>query len=114
LRLTHGVVAEVVRRTIAAGKVASDVTPELVRTVAAEVAGTRVELSDESLRACLDPHHFVRVHNSDGGVSPSSVARMIAQRRAGLEQVRSRHNERLRKQLDAETMLAAAVRDFVG
>ena len=56
-----------------------------------------LNLSEKELRMILDPMHFVEVTNSQGGVSPSEVGRMIDDRWQKLEQARERHLKRIEK-----------------
>ncbi len=53
---------------------------EVFQMAAKEVLGHELDLSQADLSKLLDPVHFVEVTNSKGGVAPSEVSRMIADR----------------------------------
>jgi len=113
LRMAHGIVAEVVRRMISAGKSSEDITPDVVAQVSQEMLGEGTFLSAEVLKSSIDPVEFVTAHNSVGGVAPSSVRRMIANRRRSLEECRTRQTQRIEKRENADRALREEVEAFL-
>jgi len=70
-------------------------------------------LSAEVLKSSIDPVEFVTAHNSVGGVAPSSVRRMIANRRRSLEECRTRQTQRIEKRENADRALREEVEAFL-
>jgi argininosuccinate lyase len=114
LRVAHGIVAEVVRATLAAGRSASQITPEVVAAAAAKVTGAPVSIEAEQLERALDPESFVRSHCSQGGVAPVEAQRMIDARTDSLAQAVRRHEERLERRRAARRELEARVAAALG
>lgn len=113
LRMAHGVVAEIVRKMISAGKSPQDITPEVVEEVSRELIGEAIKLPAEVLQSSIDPVRFVEAHDSFGGVSPSMVAEMISKRRERLKAFRERQTERTEKRNRADRVLLEAVGVFL-
>jgi argininosuccinate lyase len=113
LRMAHGVVAEIVRKMISAGKSPQDITPALVEQVSRELLGEGIKLSADVLRSSIDPVQFVAAHDSVGGVAPPTVTGMISKRRKRLEASRKRQNERIEKRNRADSALREAVEVFL-
>lgn len=77
----HTIVSRVVRSADADGiRDVRDVRAADVTETAHDVCGRRVDISEESVRLALDADHFVAIRTSRGGVAPSEVARMAADR----------------------------------
>jgi argininosuccinate lyase len=51
-----------------------------IAETAHDVCGRRVDISEDSVRRALDADNFVQIRTSRGGVAPSEVARMAADR----------------------------------
>ncbi|MBE7560233.1 argininosuccinate lyase [bacterium] len=113
-RVTHAIVAEVVRRLIDKGKTAADTTPELVDEAAVAIIGEPVGLTEEQIKGAMDPIVFVETHDSIGGVAPKEVLRMVNERRKDLEAARRRQKDRLGQLEKADQELEAAVRELIG
>lgn len=80
-RTAHRVVAAAVRECLTAG--AQDVRaldPDCLSRAAQRVLGRPLQLDPETVRAALDPVHFVAVRQVRGGVAPGEVRRMLAVR----------------------------------
>ena len=54
---------------------------ELLAQVTAEVAGRRIEYSDDAIAELLCPRHFVEVRRTPGGPSPAETATAVARSR---------------------------------
>ena len=74
---------------------ATQATSELLDAAAEEVIGRKLGMTEARLRELLDPAYFVKATNSQGGVAPEETARMIADRRRGLDAARERHLKRI-------------------
>ncbi|WP_409345518.1 argininosuccinate lyase [Paenibacillus sp. MBLB4367] len=79
-RKSHHIVSGVVKKAIADGLAANEITLDLVNEVARDVIGRPVSLTEEALRITLDPVHFVAIRSLPGGPSPVEMNRMIANR----------------------------------
>lgn len=80
-RNAHHIVSQVVKRSVAAGLAASEITLELVNEIALQVIGRKLSLTAEELRLALDPVHFVDIRTLPGGPSPAEIRRAIAARK---------------------------------
>jgi argininosuccinate lyase len=113
-RQAHEVVGGVVRRAIAAGGTAADITAAMVQEVSAEVLGVRYELDPGAVTRSLDPVHNVAARSHSGGPAPQQVSEMIARALEGVgdgRDVLARYRERLAA---AEAGLAAAIAEVRG
>jgi argininosuccinate lyase len=114
LRMAHGIVAEVVRRTLAEGHLATDISSQLVEQAALQVTGKAIQIDTNLLESSLDPSRFVELHDSQGGVAPAEVQRMIKERDKELNETVKRQAKRLAKLRAAEQELNRQVRKIVG
>jgi argininosuccinate lyase len=109
LRMAHGIVAETVRKLAGEGRQPDDITPELIAEISQCVTGTAVRLSRDRLSASIDPVEFVKAHGSVGGVSPTSVQRMLDTRGPRLAESRQRQQQRAERRARADDELAREV-----
>lgn len=79
-RKSHHVVSEVVKRALAQGIAAHEITLSLVNDVAKEILGHELSLTNEILKKSLDPTHFVEIRSLPGGPSPKEIKRLIKNR----------------------------------
>ena len=89
---------------------ATDAKPELLDEAAQEAIGRKLGMTETRLREVLDPAHFVKVTNSQGGIAPDEVARMIADRRQELADARARHLRRIELLESAQEKLLSDLR----
>ncbi|MCE5178431.1 MAG: hypothetical protein LLF81_04715 [Porphyromonadaceae bacterium] len=80
---------------------------EVFQMAAKEVLGHELDLSQADLSKLLDPVHFVEVTNSKGGVAPSEVSRMIADRWVQLDAARQRHTDLIKNEESAQQQMLA-------
>lgn len=113
-RVTHAIVAEVVRLLCDQGKTAADTTPDLVDQAAKTITGEPVGLSADMLQSAMDPVKFVEAHQSKGGVAPQEVMRMVGERKKELAAALERQKQRIGKLEKADRELDAAVRELIG
>lgn len=80
---------------------------KVFQTAAKEVLGHELDMSQSDLNRLLDPVHFVKVTNSKGGVAPSEVSRMIADRWVQLDAARERHAGLIKNEEAAQQQMMA-------
>jgi len=95
-RTAHKIVGAIVARAIDEGKLANQITSQMIDDVAQEQIGRRLNLSEESLRKALDPKENVETRRHIGGPAPQEVERMIADRekRIAAEEIRLENRKR--------------------
>ena len=82
----HAVVARVVQSADDRGVTdVRDLHAADVMATARDVCGRQMDISEESVRLALNADHFVQVRTSRGGVAPTEVARMAAERQQRAE-----------------------------
>jgi len=111
-KTAHDVVARFVVDSAAAGIPSCEASLELFQQAAQAVAKTDIDMTEARLRELLDPVYFVKVTNSRGGVAPSEVARMIADRREKLAEARARHEARLVQLEEGKARMLADLREL--
>lgn len=74
-RISHKIVGSCVRKAIDAG---SDVTFEILQSVARDVIGRDLEMSADELAAAVSPENFVAIRTIYGGTAPSETRRALA------------------------------------
>jgi argininosuccinate lyase len=72
-RTAHRIVARVVQDAAAAGREAEEVTADMVVGAAESVLGHPLELTDQTVRAALDPVRFVERRTIIGGPAPDTM-----------------------------------------
>lgn len=80
---------------------------KVFQAAAKEVLGHKLDMSQADLNRLLDPVHFVKVTNSKGGVAPSEVSRMIADRWVQLDASRKRHLDLIKNEESAQQQMLA-------
>lgn len=79
-RTAHKIVGALVRKLIQEGLNPRDVTPEMLKEVAEEVADLHLKVDESDIKSSVDVLNFVKMHNVLGGPSPIEVQRMIRYR----------------------------------
>ena len=87
-RTAHRVVGRLVRDCVNHGIAPLQVTEEMLRKAAEEIAGEklRLKISTEGMRKVLDPGHFIATRSTRGSTNPKEVKRMVRDRAARLDQ----------------------------
>ena len=111
-RTAHAVVHEFVATSAKENIPASEAHIELLEAAAKGVVGRELGMSEETLRRSLDPVHFVKVTNSQGGVAPEETARMLAERRENMKAARARHLARIEKLEKSKEKLLTDIREI--
>ena len=106
-RTAHEIVNEFVRASRGQKIPATEAQAGLLDEAAQKVLGRKLGMAEARLRELLDPAYFIKVTNSRGGVAPDEVARMIADRRQKLADLRALHLKRIEAlELAQENMLS--------
>lgn len=108
-REAHHVVGAVVRDALDRGLAADAITPAMVEAAAAEQAGKVIRLSEDAVRACLDPQVSVAARTVPGGPAPDQVRRRVAQAMERLRADRDNSRARRRQLGEARAALKNAV-----
>ncbi|TCL63297.1 argininosuccinate lyase [Hydrogenispora ethanolica] len=108
-RLSHKVTSALVRQLIDRRMAIADITTELIDAIAADTIGQRLGISDQIIRAALDPVHFVAIRTVTGGPAPGEVRRMLAKRNAALETERAACEDCRARLRTADAALADAI-----
>ncbi len=74
-RISHKIVGSCVRKAIDVG---SDVTYDILQSVAREVIGRDLDMSADELAAAVSPENFVAIRTIYGGTAPSETRRALA------------------------------------
>jgi len=111
-RTAHEIVNEFVLASREQKIPATEAQAELLDEAAQKVLGRKLGMAEARLRELLDPAYFARVTNSRGGVAPDEVARMIADRRQKLADLRARHMKRIEALELAQEKMLSDLRDI--
>lgn len=106
-RISHKIVGSCVRKAIDAG---SDVTYDILQSVAREVIGRDLDMSADELAAAVSPENFVAIRTIYGGTAPSETRRALAVERENEtvdEKWYSDHTEALAKAAETLEMTVA-------
>ena len=96
-RTAHDIVGQFVTESARQKIPSRQASLQVFQQAARAVLDRELDMSEERLRELLDPVYFVKVTNSQGGVAPKEVARMIADRRTRLFQARGRQQARIER-----------------
>jgi argininosuccinate lyase len=96
-RIAHNIVSQTVAAAIESGKLADEITPEMIDETSQKVLNQPLGISRDAIIQALDPAENIRRRTVTGGPAPSELRRMISQRQAQLTEERNRlANERKR------------------
>jgi argininosuccinate lyase len=102
-RLSHSIVATMVRQAREKGLKSYECTGELLDEAAVYLDVRKPGLDTATLRRLLDPEEFIRTHNRQGGTAPEENRRLLDKRAVRLAEARERQGARRGK---VETALA--------
>lgn len=112
-RIAHNIVGALVRATLEAGKVATDITVADMDRASVAVTGEPLGLGAKAVREALDPAFNIRTRTVTGGPAPRLVKTMAAARRKALSADRT-SLRRVQNRVDkAEAALTAEAKAFV-
>ena len=80
-RLAHKIVGASAKRLYDRGRTFSEITPQLLKEAAIQVAGISLEVDDAIIKSSVDLKKFVESHRVKGGPAPSKVEEMIEDRK---------------------------------
>ena len=93
------------RQALDANLPANAITAEMVNKAATEQTGRPIQLSDQSVRRCLDPAYSVKSRSAKGGPAPALVAQRIAQQLHELHKAQERGTRTRQMVADSRTRL---------
>lgn len=111
-RTAHRIVARVVKDATAAGRSAEEVPADMVADAAESVLGYPLELTDEAVRAALDPVRFVERRTIVGGPAPDTMREALDADAADLRDDREWLYQRRADLAAAEALLNAAAETY--
>lgn len=112
-RTAHRIVARAVLTAVENGEDATGIDAALVDAAAGEMIDKPLRMSDEAIRRCLDPQHFVEQHKVTGAAAPAEVRRMASVRRDLVARDEAAIAERAARVRNADRELGAAVEAFL-
>lgn len=107
-RVSHAIVSAVVRQVVAEGGTALDIRATAINEIARKIIEQPLTITDDQIAAALDPVRFVEAHDSQGGVAPREVLRMVEARKGALVAAGKRHDDR-QARLEAAKLMRAEV-----
>ncbi len=113
-RTAHGIVGRLVRNTLHEGRLPDSVKGTDVDRAAKEIMGRAIGLTDEVVRASLDPKEFIRTRVTIGSVNPDEVKRMLQDGLDRLQVEKRWLEEQKRKLAEANEKLAKEVATYTG
>jgi argininosuccinate lyase len=112
-RQAHHVAGTVVRIAAERNITADRVDATLLDEAAKRVLGKPTGFTDDEVHEALDPRHFVESHTVCGGVAPTEVERMAADRSVKVAEAMQRQRDRKDKLAAAKTMLEEKITKLV-
>jgi argininosuccinate lyase len=111
-RTAHKIVGALTRHLIEKGLTLSDVTPELLQTMAKDSSVILPRIKMKDIHASIDPLKFVKVHKVRGGPAPIAVKKMIKIRKKWMVLSKARLSKRKLGLDKAEEKLQSAVKTY--
>ena len=84
-RMAHDIVADVVAYMIENNKKADEIGTDVVNPIFMKLFGRTTTMTDEEVRAALDPKTIAYAKKCIGGTAPEEVTRQLDSRQAGLD-----------------------------
>lgn len=112
-RTAHEIVNKFVLSSEEKSIPATAANAEIFDNAAKEVIGKKLEMSDKRLREILSPEHFVNVTNSNGGVAPLEVGRMIEDRKQLLEEYWMKQLQRIESLEKGQKKMISDLNSFI-
>jgi argininosuccinate lyase len=111
--MAHNVVGRVVRETIEAGRIATDITTADLDEASQALFGHALGIPESKVRTALDPAENLKTRTVTGGPAPERMADMLTRRKASLDHDAGETDRILRRIADADTQLEAQARQVV-
>lgn len=96
-RMAHDIVADVVAYMIENNKTADEIGTDVVNPIFMKLFGRTTSMTDDEVRAALDPKAIAYAKTCIGGTAPEEVMRQLDSRQASLD----RDNAELKARMDA-------------
>ena len=113
-RVAHDIVGRTVAVAIQSGKLADEITPEMLDDASMEVINEPLGVAHDAIRKALDPVENIRIRTVTGGPAPSELRRMLADRQSSLAEERRRLASERERLAGCEQRLIAVAREFAG
>lgn len=108
-RMAHDIVADVVAYMIEHKKKADEIGTDVVNPIFMKLFGRTTTMTDEEVRAALDPRKIAYAKTCIGGTAPEEVERQLNKREADLERDEAELADREAAVADAKRRLEEAV-----
>ena len=108
-RMAHDIVAGVVAYMTEHNKNADEIGTAEVNPIFEKLFGRKTSMTDEEVRAALDPVKIAYAKKCIGGTAPEEVDRQLNNRQAGLDRDNKELAERVSRVAAAKAELEAAV-----
>jgi argininosuccinate lyase len=112
--VAHDIVGRTVAIASQSGKLADEITPEMLDAASMEVIGEPLGVRHDAIFRALDPVENIRNRTVTGGPAPSELRRMLADRRTHLIDERDRLISERERLAGCEQRLVAEARAFAG
>ncbi len=112
-RMAHDIVADVVAYMIEHNKKADEIGTDVVNPIFMKLFGRTTTMTDEEVRAALDPVKIAYAKKCIGGTAPEEVSRQLAQRQADLNRDEMELANRENTVAEAKRTLEKTVADFI-
>lgn len=111
--MAHDIVADVVAYMIANNKKADEIGVDVVNPIFQRLFNRTTTMTDEEVRAALDPVKIAYAKKCIGGTAPEEVERQLANRQAALDRDNAELEERKAKVAQAKAKLEKAVEEAI-
>lgn len=112
-RMAHDIVADVVAYMIEHNKKADEIGTDVVNPIFMKLFGRTTSMTDEEVRAALDPIKIAYAKKCIGGTAPEEVSRQLAQRQSDLDRDEAELQQREATVNKAKAELEKAVNAFI-
>ncbi len=112
-RMAHDIVADVVAYMIEHNKKADEIGTDVVNPIFMKLFGRTTSMTDEEVRAALDPIKIAYAKKCIGGTAPEEVSRQLAQRQSDLDRDEIELQQREAAVNKAKAELEKAVNAFI-
>ena len=111
--MAHDIVADVVAYMIEHNKKADEIGTDVVDPIFMKLFGRTTSMTDEEVRAALDPIKIAYAKKCIGGTAPEEVSRQLAQRQSDLDRDEAELQQREAAVNKAKAELEKAVNAFI-
>ena len=112
-RMAHDIVADVVAYMIEHNKKADEIGTDVVNPIFMKLFGRTTSMTDEEVRAALDPIKIAYAKKCIGGTAPEEVSRQLAQRQRDLDRDEAELQQREAAVCKAKANLEQAVNALI-